>query len=110
MTRQNYQTTVGKRSLTHPHSKRVSAAPAILLYGLWADKFPARMGRDLTMDWFVDQSLLIQPCALHEYRPVSVMHTVHRLIPDLCTPGDFTFVRTLVSLTKLYNAMEYGHV
>jgi hypothetical protein len=27
MTRQNYQTTVGKRSLTHPHSKRVSAAP-----------------------------------------------------------------------------------
>jgi hypothetical protein len=27
MTRQNYQT-VGKKSLTHSHSKRVSAAPA----------------------------------------------------------------------------------
>ena len=49
---------------------------------------------------FDNGSLLIQPCAqLHEYRPVSVMHTVHRLIPDLYTPGDFTFVRTLVSLT-----------
>jgi hypothetical protein len=27
MTRQNHQTAVGKRSLTHPHSKGVSAAP-----------------------------------------------------------------------------------